>query len=35
MGQLLKWKQLQEKNIITEEEFEEKKKEILTKLVEE
>lgn len=35
MGQLLKWKQLQEKSIITEEEFEEKKKEILTKLVEE
>lgn len=35
MKQLLKWKELQEKNIITEAEFEEKKKEILTKLVEE
>ena len=35
MQQLMKWKQLQEKNIITEEEFEAKKKEIFVKMVEE
>lgn len=33
MGKLLKLKELQEKNIITEEEFEEKKKELLEKFV--